>query len=345
MANKKLACILGNGFTIDFINHINKTKCIDVSNLFRLGSQVPWPPTNVPGFLSFKHCPNLWNLGARPNMSGEEAMSLIEDIITCVNVYASRKNPLPITEDKPNDIYIKGYQELSEYLRHLFIYYNEKITTFPSEHSTWSWLKFLQSAFSSAEIEEINIISYNYDIWLERVLIESNIPFNVAGFDTASDAKICIFKPHGSISFVHNISTDIDSYTVKYREEILSDTPLSDFSVKYQDLQKNYLASALIPPAGESGRLDQTWARELKELASDAIERMTDQDEMIICGLSYWHVDRAEIDELLIKCSPNVDLTLVNPNPDRTLDAVLTSIFTNLVVYTSSKILEDRISV
>lgn len=35
--------ILGNGFSIDFIDHIEKSEIIDVKNLFHLGEKVPWP--------------------------------------------------------------------------------------------------------------------------------------------------------------------------------------------------------------------------------------------------------------------------------------------------------------
>lgn len=84
---KHLCIILGNGFTIDLLSSLNITDKVDVQNLFRFGAEVPWPATGAPGFLSFKHCPNLWNLGARAHCQTPDCMSLIEDIITCVNAY------------------------------------------------------------------------------------------------------------------------------------------------------------------------------------------------------------------------------------------------------------------
>ena len=79
--SRNILIILGNGFTIDFIQHMKCEDKIDVKNLFNLGAQVPWPGNNRLGFLSFKHCPNLWNLGARSTITTSESLTLIEDII------------------------------------------------------------------------------------------------------------------------------------------------------------------------------------------------------------------------------------------------------------------------
>lgn len=78
---RKLLFILGNGFSIDLLNHLRYQASVDVRNLFKFGSCVRWPADHVPGFLSFKYCPHLWNLGARPQMTEQETMSLIEDIM------------------------------------------------------------------------------------------------------------------------------------------------------------------------------------------------------------------------------------------------------------------------
>ena len=200
--SKKLFLVLGNGFTIDFLHHIGQFNDIDVINLFRRGAEVPWPVTGIPGFLSFKHCPNLWNLGARPNMSAEDAMSLIEDIITCVNVYASRKKLTEIGSYRPNDVYIHAYKELIQYIKHLFVFYDRQIQDILESAYEWPWLQFIEQANESPCYSEITIVTYNYDVWLERLLQKFEIPFKVGIIgDKAGDAKIKILKPHGSISF------------------------------------------------------------------------------------------------------------------------------------------------
>jgi hypothetical protein len=342
---KKLFMVIGNGFSIDFLSHINKLDEIDVLNLFRRGTEVPWPTTGMPGFLSFKHCPHLWNLGARPNMKSEEAMLLIEDIITCVNVYASKEKKNPVGHDyRPNDIYIYAYKELLQYLKHLFIFYNSKVVEIPDEAETWPWLNFLQHANESEHYSEIVIVTYNYDIWLERLLEKYSIPFNIGLIgDNSAEAKITILKPHGSISFAHKQVTDRDSYSIKLDDELL-DGSTDEFTVKYEDLDNNFLVSALIPPAGESSRFNHTWAAQIRGTAKHKASKLSKDDEMILCGLSYWHVDRAELDELLVSCDPLLNVTMVNPNPQRTINAVLTSVFSNFVTYSGSKTLKDKIA-
>ena len=342
---KKLFLVLGNGFSIDFLNFIGESSRIDVVNLFRRGTEVPWPTTGVPGFLSFKHCPHLWNLGARPNMKADEAMLLIEDIITCVNVYASKEKKGIVGHDyRPNDIYIYAYKELLQYLKHPFIFYDKKIKEIPDSVRDWPWFKFIEQAYLSDHYSEIVIVTYNYDIWLERVMLKFNIPFNVGLVgDHVKGAKITIFKPHGSISFAHKTVMDKDSYSIKLDHELL-DGSTDEFVVRYDRLDDNYLVSSLIPPAGESARFNHTWASQIRQSAKMKASKLSKEDELMICGISYWHVDRAELDELLVSCDPLLNVTMVNPNPQRTINAVLTSVFSNFITYSGSETLKDKIS-
>lgn len=111
---KNLLLILGNGFTIDLMNHLNCDSQIDMVNLFAKGDTVIWPDGSAKqGFLSYKHCPSLWNLGARPYMDGLNASELIEDIITCANIISFSD-----VEPQENNIYINAYYELVAYLKH-----------------------------------------------------------------------------------------------------------------------------------------------------------------------------------------------------------------------------------
>lgn len=341
---RKLLIVLGNGFTIDFLNFLDRDD-IDVRNLFSKGSEVPWPTSGKPGFLSFKHCPNLWNLGARPNMSVGDSWALIEDIITCVNVYASQQGKTPANRSyQPNDIYIYAYKELLQYIKHLFIYYDKKIESIPEKIKEWSWFKFLQNSCKDSEINEITVVTYNYDIWLERILKDFKIPFNVGQVgDKSQDTKITILKPHGSISFIHKEKLDLDSYSIKLDRELL-DGASDDFFVEYKNLENNYLVTALIPPAGESSRFNHTWSGQIRSTAKAKASSLGEDDELIICGLSYWYVDRAELDELFVSCDFLADVVMINPSPQRTLTAVLTSIFSNFIVYTNSKTLDKILS-
>jgi len=47
-------------------------------------------------------------------------------------------------------------------------------------------------------------------------------------------------------------------------------------------------------------------------------------------------VDRQEIDKYLTRINENVDVYLINPSPPSVFNAVLTTIFKNVVVYKKS---------
>ncbi|MDP3464536.1 MAG: hypothetical protein Q8R86_02050, partial [Sulfuricurvum sp.] len=171
--SKKLLLILGNGFTIDWIKFLQSkseiANRVDPSNFFKYGAEVPWPATKQPGFLSYKHCPNLWNLGARPNMDNKTANELIEDIITCINVYASHPRKSLLGKND-HDIYFSAYLELLAYLRSLFVFFNQKVDDIPDNTLDWGWAKYLKKLIDENIYDDINIVTYNYDIWLERIL-------------------------------------------------------------------------------------------------------------------------------------------------------------------------------
>ncbi|MBK3801832.1 hypothetical protein GAY33_21905 [Azospirillum brasilense] len=339
---KTVFLVLGNGFTIDFLSFLGKRDVIDVTNLFRYGAHVPWPENGEPGFLSVKRCPNLWHLGARPTMEASEAMALIEDIITCVNVYASvSSDQLSQIADGKNKIYLYAYRELVRYLRHLFVYYDKKIPSIGKEILEWNWAKYFINLHNNPEVESVRIVTLSYDVWLERTLNALSIPFKVWGFK-GNEEKFLLLKPHGSISFCHKKEDkDKRSFTISYSKELVSGI-LQDYDLRYTDLDGNFPTDPMIPPAGESGKLSyNTWARQIKSEADALVTQLGAGDRMILSGISYWHVDRAEIDQLLVNAKRDVDVIMINPSPSRTMNAVLTSLFENYIFLSNTEALAE----
>lgn len=333
--------ILGNGFTIDFLTRSGKSDIIDVRNLFRYGSNVPWPANNEPGFLSFKRCPNLWNLGARPTMSSDEAMSLVEDIITCVNAYALvpphlKKGP----KHQSNDIYLYAYKELVKYLRHLFVYYDKKLPDVTEAIANWQWANYLKSLNENENITSVKIITFNYDMWLEKTLMSLNVPYKMHLFDGQPDAKVHVLKPHGSISFCHKDELDKSAFEIR-RDYEITDGVLQDFTVRHDRLDSHCLIDALIPPAGDAGRYNNTWAGQIRGEALAWIKQLRPGDQLLISGLSYWHVDRAELDQMIVQCNREVDVRMINPYPPRSMNAVLASIFDTYVLHSNTDVLQE----
>lgn len=348
---KKAFIILGNGFTIDFLQYYKKfddtvSKRIDVINLFHLGDKITPPWDNKPGFLSYKNCPSLWTLGARASSTAEESTALIEEIITCANMFFDFVNDpkqkakrLELATSENRSLYLKAYSELIVYLQHLFSCYNSvisenKLEEFLKSGSEWGWLNFLKH-IPDDKYDKIVFVTYNYDIWLERILKILKLDFCLSGFGCPNGEKIEIVKPHGSISFVPKNYTGT-SYSVNYSLDY-DGIPIGQLELQYDGLDK-YDKGAIIPPAGDSSRLESSapWSHKLRRRATDLASEITQNDEIVLCGISYWHVDRREIDELLINLNQDANFTFINPAPPRDLNAVLTSIFSKYVQQSSS---------
>ncbi|MDF2546109.1 MAG: hypothetical protein K0R93_1007 [Anaerosolibacter sp.] len=276
-------------------------------------------------------------------MKNEDAKNLIEDIITCINVYnLSRLNSLENPDghyprrDASNNIYIQAYGELSTYLRYLFIYYNSKVDDDKLKSVTFPFIEYIKNALQ--QYDEIILITYNYDIWLERLLMLNDLEFNIEGFED-KPSKIKIIKPHGSISFTCTAKVR-GPFEVRTSEFDYITQDIGQFNLKY-DLAGDYpIINAIIPPAGDSNRFSMSWVKTLRQKVSEKIQLSDSRDKMIIFGISYWHVDRAEIDEILTQVNPLIEMTLINPTPPTCFDAVLTSLFKNYVHYPNTDLLE-----
>ena len=70
----------------------------------------------------------------------------------------------------------------------------------------------------------------------------------------------------------------------------------------------------------------------MRQRATNLALEITQKDEIVLCGISYWHVDRREVDELLINLNQDANFTFINPTPPRDL----TSIFSKYVQQSSS---------
>ena len=322
---------LGNGFSIDLMNQLGLSEKISLSNLFAKGMDVPWPETDKPGFLSYQYCPNLWTLGARPYTTTESALEIIENVITCANI-------LPQRLGFKNKIYIKAYNELEQYLMSLFVYYtkaiNIKTIANRKKINRWGWAKFLKKLSGDSSIENVFVVSLNYDIWLEQLLEDWGIKYSMDGMSTKKE-KFVIFKPHGSIAF-HSNKRDKSAYGIQY-SETFDNHKIDEFSYDLNNLDCLNMVNALIPPAGDSSRMNYAWSQTIKEDIKEHASRMTTDDLAILCGLSYWHVDRRELDEYLSYLPMDLkDVIMVNPNPPEVLNAVLMTLFNRYNVYRSS---------
>ncbi len=337
--------MLGNGFTLDMLHNIGMSEQVDVQNLFQFGDRVKWPASQKPGFLSFEHTPNLWILGAQPNkLSREAALELIQKIIACANLYtySRRVNKQNVIE---KNIYLKAYSELTYYLKYLFIHYNDLVTQaekYQTGLTEWGWYCFFDNIKRNLqEYESIVIVTYNYDIFLELLLNQLGLKFTIAGVsdEDEEDVKIKIIKPHGSISFQSETTLPNETFNINYSRDFLIQKD-SKIVNELISLGKNSTISTIIPPAGDSSRMPEgSLALELQKLAKEEAGKISENDLVYICGISYWHVDRLEIDDLLLAFNSMIDLKVINPSLPADFDAVLSTLFQKFTLYTMSDIL------
>lgn len=341
---KKVGLMLGNGFTIDLLSKMDKLDIIDPSDLFKYGDMVKWPATGEPGFLSARYCPNLWRLGARPGLNRTASYQIIEELITVINLYATLP---PETIKKKNqashtplsNIYIYAYQELVSYLRELFIDYNEKVSSEDLRKLESGWRDYLMKLDKNENIERVDIITYNYDIYLERLLDLLNIRFDIPNISDGN-AKFKIYKPHGSISFLYEGYMSKDNYNIQ-KELSLNNGDISKFECRHENLSLYMPLIPIIPPAGEAHRYAQNWANSIKESIEATMESYTPNDDFFICGISYWHVDRAEIDAIIRKINSDVNVRMINPGNVDGLSAILGMVFNSYVHHSSSEVLKE----
>ena len=118
----------------------------------------------------------------------------------------------------------------------------------------------------------------------------------------------------------------------------------TDFEIKY-DLQEDYpIVNAIIPPAGDAERFGFGWIKDIRKGIDEIVSKSTSKDEMMIFGLSYWHVDRNELDEILLSLDNKMEVRFVNPKPPTALEAVLTSLFKNYIHFSNSKLIVEDIA-
>ncbi len=328
----KLLLIAGNGLSMAMLKG-NPVATVDLANLFAMGSDVTWPANDMPGFLSYEHCPNLWALGGRQTVSAKSAYEVIEQTITAVNA-CCMADPSSLDEG----IYIRAYKELVAYLRYLFVHYDSILQTekFFESVAVFEPIDWLLHAINAAHVSDIDVVSFNYDAFLERSFQTKSIGFSIPLLDEIPGTKIRVHKPHGSITFCGKTVIDKSAFSINYAARF-TEGGIDELEVKYDGLDQHFPMVGILPPAGESDRYKHRWIRQIWDKAIEAAQRLDDNDLVVVYGLSYWHVDRKEIDMLLGEVSRKSRVISVNPNPNPHFEAVCCSLFRSYHSYSNPK--------
>ena len=322
--------ILGNGFSISLIqglvqaNHI-ESNLIRLDNLFAQGDAFSVDENSM--YLSSEYCSALQSLGVSSRLTDSDAKEIINNLVTSFNVYskwrnANISNPYHRTI---SSVYVQAYDELNIYLKRLFIYYNSLV----SDEMLLDLIDneriplLTQIKKSLNEYNNIKIITYNYDVFLERVLSLANIRYNLVGFTYDMRNHISIYKPHGSINYSCKTGRGHCLYD---RLNINIDNLYIDKKLRIQDS-----FSSLIAPFGNAMLNINGWTSYIRnQIQNIVVSPLT--DKVIILGHSYGEIDRPEIDNILIKIPKSAQICYIDPKPSQTLVYILKTIFDNVII-------------
>lgn len=334
----RILLIAGNGLSMAMLAR-KPSAAIDLVNLFAMGGDVTWPANGKPGFLSYEYCPNLWALGGRQTATPKTAYEVIEQTITAVNACC-----LADPSSLDDGIYIRAYKELVAYLRYLFVHYDATLQAenFFECAEVFEPIDWLLRAADEPTISDIDVISFNYDAFLERSLHKKAVEFSIPLLDENPGARVRIHKPHGSITFYGKNPIDRSAFSISY-ENRFTEGGIDELQVQYSDLDQHFPIVGMLPPAGESDRYKHRWIRQIWDKAIDAAKRLEENDLVIVYGISYWHVDRKEIDMVLGEVSRKARVISVNPSPNPHFEAVCCSLFRSYHSYSNARQLKRMI--
>lgn len=152
----------------------------------------------------------------------------------------------------------------------------------------WPWLTWIRD--SKAEL--VGVVSFNYDLIIERTLEEAGLRFRRFGV-RLEDTGIPILKPHGSIDF------DVEGIRMPVGYPLQNVALQNDFPrrrLNRMELLQPRTEADIVLPNEYSPFADFQWVAPGYQWFQEIGSSLT---RCIFMGLSYWKCDRPEIDFLL----------------------------------------------
>lgn len=253
----------------------------------------------------------------KPEQSDFEAF---RDVMTSIAMRTARHQGA----DSERDLHVRADVEMRHYLAIAFSYY--QMAVWQLDISKWEWARVLSQVGPRLR----GLVSFNYDLVAEHALHVVGHPARPLGVGTIRPGKFGGFKPHGSISY--DIDPELfrafrpDRYppaTYMFR----SSYPQKE--VPHKSLLRVRHSATIVVPGEANIYGDLPWSlhgwRWLRAIA-DGTERC------VLAGLSYWEVDRPEIDRTLDMLPRSCRITVVNPYPPASLLQSLADRFENVRV-------------
>ncbi|MFW5889610.1 MAG: hypothetical protein ACOCUD_04440, partial [Bacillota bacterium] len=282
--------LVGNGLTIDYLD--NKNFNFDSSNPFSL--KVPCKEPNLESII--EELPNL-----KKYIERSRNLGIKNDFNICEK----------LKDELNNSPFDKNLQWIHGEMRQYFsLAYSLMQIIYDYNLNDWNYIKHLKKVKSDI----LGLISFNYDLLLERILMVNGINFYRYGVANES-GYIPVFKPHGSIDFEAGPGTiSIEPPINRFKNQ----TFLNEIHPMISLAPRNYLVSRvtsdIVLPSEPSPQTKLSWVKRtydwIKLVSSDI-------KHFVIIGISYWECDRPEINNLLKSLPLNCKVHIINPNPPK----------------------------
>lgn len=280
---KKFGMIVGNGFSIDLTTLLKSSFNCDTSAPLREFSSV---------HISYEKFIN-------------DFPAIKKELYNKTNDFNAINNFLINNYRDPNKLC-----QLRRFLALSYAYLQKHLEKNELIFRNWKWTNWIKSNKSLFEFA----ISFNYDRNLEKSLDIATIPYHRIGTNEPK-RNLPLLKPHGSMDF------DLPNSAIKADNILDVTTELNDFNGHVQVLPRskwlNHRHEAdLVPPSSFNIQTRLSWIQEMFKKYKYLSKRI---EHLIIVGLSYWGVDRPEIDYFLNHLNKNTTVYIMNPYPSSDL--------------------------
>lgn len=209
-----------------------------------------------------------------------------------------------INEDSINNHHLILKAEMRHFLAIAYSHFQLEVNSHAIDN--WSWVSWFKRNCSNF----VSIISFNYDLILERLLHVTQIPFHRIGI-YHEHRGIPVLKPHGSIDFeVLDVSHPV-TYPLK---TLMTYTNSPRRCLKEDELLHPRTEVDIVLPKEYSPFLKFQWVHPGYEWFNQNAWKLT---HCYFIGLSYSHADRPEINFLLDCIQPQTEIIYINPDPPK----------------------------
>lgn len=290
--------IVGNGLTLDLcFGH----GAVDLGT-WNTSSPLGWPVMmpSAPDVFLRERLPE-FNAAVHEFQTQTPSASDFDVIDSIAQRYfASAMAPYPV---------VQAYVEMRHYLALAYSTFQAAVDRV--DLTSWRWVSY----FRSLGRDLVAAFSFNYDLVLERALEAAGISYARVGLWEEVGGRTMIVKPHGSIDF------ELQDRTVAFigREpsypmpNLINRVNSGIKRLARDDLLRVRISPELIPPMQAATARDYQWVSPGFETFSSQGPQIT--GTCVLAGISYWPVDRPEIDELIDMLLPDTRIIVANPNP------------------------------